>query len=52
MAKIFLKASCGCGKTFTDMKEAMKHADKEEHNLNVLGSIRYEPTEETEKREK
>jgi len=34
------------------MKEAMKHADTEEHNLNVLGSIIHEPTEETEKREK
>jgi len=39
MAKVCLKASCGCGFTTDDIEKAKKHADEAKHRVDVLGKI-------------
>jgi hypothetical protein len=39
MAKVYLKASCGCGFNTDDVEKAKKHVDETRHKMDVLGKI-------------
>jgi len=39
MARVYLKASCGCGFTTEDMEKAKKHVAETGHKMDVFGKI-------------
>jgi hypothetical protein len=39
MAKVYLKASCGCGFNTDYVEKTKKHVDETKHKMDVLGKI-------------